>query len=414
MRITSAIELALRGVRAKPSRTFLTLLGVAIGVAAVMIIASLGEGARRLITDEISGLGADVIAVQPGREPAGFADIASTFYSESLDQEDVNAILRKANVPHAVDAQPVVIVPGAVTFETETYYPQIVGGSAAFYEEMFDIHPVDGVMFGEQEIKEKAAIAVIGHTVNEELFGQVSGYGEKISIGDKKFRVTGVLPKLGQVAFAQIDEMVLIPYTTAQTYLLGQTHFNEFIVRVDDPKNVPATERDIEATLRDTHNLEEGEDNDFVIRTPAALMEQVGVILGALTIFLVSVVAIALVVGGIGIMNIMLVSVAERTREIGLRKAVGATNRDVLLQFLLEAMLLTLLGGVVGIVAGGVISYLASVAILQFSNLDWTFVLPLDATIGALLFSVVIGLVFGLYPARKASKKSPMEALRYE
>lgn len=414
MKITSAVELAVRGVRAKPTRTFLTLLGVAIGVSAVMVIASLGEGARRLITDEIAGLGADVIAVQPGREPAGFSDIASTFYSKSLTKRDVEAILRKQNVPHVLDAQPMVVVPGAVNYETETYYPQIVGGSAVFYEEMFDIHPAEGEMFGETEIKEKAAVAVIGYKVEQELFGSASGYGQNITISGKKFRVSGVMPKLGQVAFAQIDEMVLIPYTTAQTYLLGQTHFNEFIVRVDEPKNVPRTEQDIETTLRETHDLKEGEENDFVIRTPAALMEQVGTILGALTIFLVSVVAIALVTGGIGIMNIMLVSVAERTREIGLRKAVGATDGDVLIQFLVEAMLLTFLGGVVGVAFGAFVSYVASVLILRFSDLDWTFVLPIDATIGALLFSVAIGLVFGLYPARKASKKSPMEALRYE
>jgi putative ABC transport system permease protein len=414
MRLGSAFDLAFRGVRAKPSRTFLTLLGVAIGVAAVIIISSLGEGARRLITDEISGLGADIIAVQPGREPTGFADIATTFYAETLKQRDVDAVLRKENVPHAVDAQPFVIVPGAVTFENETYYPQIVGGSAQFYENTFDIHPEEGEMFGDNEINEKAAIAVIGHKVNRELFGQASGYGEKITIGGKKFRVTGVMPKLGQVAFAQIDEMVLIPHTTAMVYLLGQTHFNEFIVQVDDPQHVARTERDIEATLRDTHDLEEGDENDFVIRTPAALMEQVGTILGALTIFLVSVVAVALLVGGIGIMNIMLVSVAERTREIGLRKAVGATNGNILTQFLMEAMLLTLFGGVVGVAVGAVVSYVASIAILAFSDLDWTFVLPLDTTVGALLFSVFIGLIFGLYPARKASQKSPMEALRYE
>ena len=208
--------------------------------------------------------------------------------------------------------------------------------------------------------------------------------------------------------------MVLIPNTTALTYLLGQSHYNEFIVRVDDPANVPRTEHDIEITLRDTHDLDIGEDNDFVIRTPSALIEQIDTILLSLTVFLVAVVAIALVVGGIGIMNIMLVSVAERTREIGLRKAVGATDSNILLQFLLEAMLLTLFGGAVGVGFGALISYGASIAVRSFTNLDWTFSLPLDAILLALGFSVVIGLVFGIYPARKASRKSPMEALRYE
>jgi putative ABC transport system permease protein len=195
---------------------------------------------------------------------------------------------------------------------------------------------------------------------------------------------------------------------------LGQSHFNEFVVQVDDPKNVARTERDIEATLRETHDLEPGEENDFAIRTPAALMEQVDAILLSLTIFLSAVVAIALVVGGIGIMNIMLVSVAERTREIGLRKAVGATNRNILTQFLVEAMLLTLLGGAVGIFFGALLSVLAGIAVTTFTNLDWAIRIPLEAMLGSLVFSMAIGLIFGIYPARKASRKSPMEALRYE
>jgi putative ABC transport system permease protein len=226
--------------------------------------------------------------------------------------------------------------------------------------------------------------------------------------------VTGVLPQLGQVAFAQIDDMVLIPYTTAQTYLLGQTHFNEFIVRVDDSANVPRTQRDIELTLRDTHDLAEDEENDFVVRTPSQLIEQVGTILNTLTLFLAAVVAIALLVGGIGIMNIMLVSVTERTREIGLRKAVGATDGDILMQFLSEAVLLTLMGGAFGIGCGALLAYGSSVAIVHFSELEWTYVFPVEAALLALAFSAGIGLVFGIYPARKASKKSPMEALRYE
>ncbi len=414
MKLINTVELALHGLGTKPSRTFLTLLGIAIGVAAVIAIASLGAGTRGLIIAEISGLGADVIAVQPGRPPTGLADIGSVFYAETLTQKDIDAVLRKENVPHAVNAQPFVLVPGAVTYGNETYYPQIIGGGAEFYRDVFDVYPEEGVMYGDSDTNEKAAVAVIGYKVNKELFGQSSGLNEKITISGKKFKVVGVLPKLGQVAFAEVDEMVMIPHTTAMTYLLGQTHFNEFIVQVDDPANVARTELDIEATLRDTHDLEPGEENDFAIRTPSQLMEQVDTILLSLTIFLSAVVAIALVVGGIGIMNIMLVSVTERTREIGLRKAVGATNGDILTQFLLEAMLLTMLGGAFGILVGGAFAYLAGVLINTYTQLEWTFALPYEAVLGALLFTMFIGLVFGIYPARKASRKSPMEALRYE
>jgi putative ABC transport system permease protein len=414
MNIRNTFELAFHGLTTKPTRTFLTLLGVSIGVAAVIIIASLGAGTQALILDEISGLGADVLVVQPGSEPESMADIANTLFAEILTQDDIDAILRKENVPHALTASPFVMVSGSVSYGNETYVPQIIGGEATTYSEIFDIYPEEGEMYGEEAIKEKAAVAVIGYKVNQELFGQSSGLGENITIKDKKFKVVGVLPKLGQVAFNDVDTLVLVPYTTAQTYLTGTTHFNEFIVRIDDPKNLKRTERDVELTLRELHDLGEGEKSDFTIRTPESLMAQVSTILLSLTIFLSAVVAVALVVGGIGIMNMMLVSVTERTREIGLRKAVGATDGDILFQFLVEAMLLTFFGGALGVLFGAFVSYVAGLAVLHFSTLNWSFELPLSASLGALVFSVGIGLIFGIYPARKASKKSPMEALRYE
>ena len=175
MQFLNATELALRGLGTKPSRTFLTLLGIAIGVSAVITIASLGAGTRQLVTDEISGLGADVIAVQPGKDSGNFADIASTLYGESLTQRDVDALRKRENLPHALEVMPFVFVPGNVSFENETYYPQIIGGNAKFYEEMFNIHPREGDMFGDDEIKESASIAVIGYKVHAELFGQASG-----------------------------------------------------------------------------------------------------------------------------------------------------------------------------------------------------------------------------------------------
>jgi putative ABC transport system permease protein len=414
MRIRNTIEIAIRGLQAKPTRTFLTLLGVAIGVSAVVVIASLGAGTQALITNEISGLGADILVVQPGAEPESLAEIANVLFAEILTQDDIDAILRKENVPHAIDASPFVIISGSVVYGNETYIPQIIGAEARIYSDIFNVYPEKGEMFGDDAVKEKASVAVIGYKVNQKLFGQSSGLGEKISVNGRKFKVVGVLPKSGQVAFNDVDTLVLIPYTTALTYLKGGNHFNEFIVRVDDPINLKRTEKDVEYTLRELHDLDEGEKNDFVIRTPESLVAQVGTILLSLTIFLSAVVAVALVVGGIGIMNMMLVSVTERTREIGLRKAVGATNKDILSQFLLEAMMLTFMGGAVGIVFGALVSYGAGLLVLKFTDLAWTFKLPISVSVGALVFSVVIGLVFGLYPARKASRKSPMEALRYE
>ena len=414
MRILNTFELAVHGLKAKPSRTFLTLLGVAIGVAAVVIISSLGAGTQALITDEMSGLGADLIAVQPGGEPSSMADMANMLYSDSLTQDDIDAILKKKNVPHALEATPFVLVSGTVSYDNETYVPQIYGTEVDVLSEMFDVHISEGELYTDEDVKEKAAVAVIGHKVNQELFGQSSGLGKRISINGKKFKVVGIYPKTGQKMFTDIDTLVIIPYTTAHAYLTGSDHFNEIWIRIDDPEYAKRTERDIELTLREEHDLDDHEDNDFVIRTPDSIMGKVSTILLSLTIFLTAVVAVALVVGGIGIMNMMLISVTERTREIGLRKAIGATDRDVLSQFLIEAMLLTFLGGAVGIVAGALISYGAGLLVVRFTELNWSFQLPTAVAIGALVFSVIIGLVFGIYPARKASKKSPMEALRYE
>ncbi|MBP9760026.1 MAG: ABC transporter permease [Candidatus Pacebacteria bacterium] len=414
MKIGHVIQLSLQGVTAKWSRTFLTLLGIAIGVSAVMVIASLGRSTTDLILNEISSLGADVFVVQAGRDTGSPGDITETLLSDSIKIRDVVALMRTSNVPHVTDVSPVVIVPGPVSYGNETFQPETIGGDASFFAKVFDAVPSEGDVFGEEEIKQKAFVAVIGSRVRDELFGNNDPLGEKITVKGNKFRVVGVLPKKGQVGFVNFDDSVFIPYTTAQTYVLGTDHFFELIVRVDDPKNLTRATYDAEATLRETHRLETGDENDFKIRTPEALMEQVGTILSILTIFLTGVVAIALVVGGIGIMNIMLVSVTERTREIGLRKAVGATDGDILAQFLLEAILLTLLGGAVGIAFGALMAYGSSIAIRTFSSLAWTYTFPLQAALIALGFSVLIGLIFGLYPARKASRKSPMEALRYE
>jgi len=223
-----------------------------------------------------------------------------------------------------------------------------------------------------------------------------------------------VLPPKGQSAFFNVDEVVIVPYTTAQTYVLGIDYYNEVMVRVTDPDVVDESVYDITATLRERHNITDPTKDDFFVVTQQGVVDQISVILNILTLFLSSVVAISLVVGGIGVMNIMLVSVTERTREIGLRKALGAHNRDILLQFLIEAVLLTGAGGVIGIILGTALSYLAGIGVAQALSVSWEFAFPYMAAIEGVGVSALVGVVFGIYPARKASKKSPIEALRYE
>ena len=405
---------ALKGLRSTKSRSGLTILGIVIGITAIILMMALGSGAKALIVNQIGGLGVETIVIRPGKEPSGPSDFGQTLLANSLKNRDVQALERKENAPHLVEVMPVLLVPGSVSFEGETFRPTIIGGSADFFSDAFQVFVTEGIAFNETDIRQNASVAIIGSKVKNELFGASDALGQQITIKGRKFRVVGVYAEKGQVSFFNFDELIIVPYTTAQLYLLQIDYFHEIIVRAESAEFVDRSVQDIEATLRETHNIEDPKDDDFFVVTQQGIIEQVQVIIGTLTLFLSSVVAIALVVGGIGVMNIMLVSVTERTREIGLRKALGATEKDILTQFLLEAIILTGIGGLIGIILGGVFAFAASLIITNVSSLDWAFVFPLSAVFLGFGVSTFVGLVFGIYPARQASKKSPIEALRYE
>jgi len=254
---------------------------------------------------------------------------------------------------------------------------------------------------------------VIGSKVKEELFGGDEAIGQKIRMKNRNYRVVGILQKKGQ-SFISFDETAILPYTTAQTYVFGIKYFHHIIAEVDSEDAVDAAIKDIEITLRNNHNITDPTKDDFWIVTQQTAIEQVKTITNVLTLFLIAVAAISLVVGGVGIMNIMLVSVTERTREIGLRKAVGATNGNIMAQFLTEAIFLTGLGGIIGIILGASFSLIAALVLSKVVGLDWIFTFPISATFLGLGVSAGVGFLFGLYPARQAAKKSPIDALRYE
>ncbi len=393
-------------------RSFLTILGILIGVASIIAVMSMGRGATDLIISEIDSMGASTVVVVPTAGEGG--DMMDVFYAESLTQRDLDGLKRKANVPNLEGIMPVVIVPGSVRRSNEVYRDSmIIGASSEFFGETFNIKPEEGINFIENDIRSRSRVAVIGKRVKEEIFGHSDAIGESINIGDVRFRVVGVYPAIGQRGIFNVDDLVIIPHTSAQTYILGSSDFDRFIIRADDPANVDRVEFDIKATLRETRNVEEGEEN-FAVMTQQGLRSQINNVMGILTGFISFIVSIALLVGGIGIMNIMLVSVTERTKEIGLRKAVGATNSDIQKQFLWEAVILTLLGGVLGIVFGALISLSGSVIISEFFDFDWKFVFPINSAFLGVGISALVGLVFGIYPAKKASKLNPVEALEYE
>jgi putative ABC transport system permease protein len=236
--------------------------------------------------------------------------------------------------------------------------------------------------------------------------------GQKIRIKNNTFKVVGVLPEKG--SSSSFDDTVFMPYTTAQQYITGTKFYSRIVVTADTEANLQSTVLDVKNTLRDSHNITDPDKDDFSVVTSADIAKTLGTVTSTLTAFLAAVAAISLIVGGIGIMNIMLVSVTERTKEIGLRKALGATDGDILTQFLLEAVILTALGGVIGIILGSGLAYIISLLITKFAGLDWQYTFPIGAAILGLVVSSLVGLIFGIYPARQAARKSPMEALRYE
>lgn len=414
MRSKYTLKTAFSRLATHKSRSALTILGIVIGVTSIMLIMSIGSGAEKLILGEISGLGAETIVIRPGQEPEGPSDMGDMLFTDSLKSKDIELLQRKSNVPDLVSVTPFVIVTGSVSYEGETFRPMIFGGTGRFMTDSFNVFVEKGRVFTEDEVRQRASVAILGWKVKKELFGDSDALGEYIKVKDRKFRVVGVYPKKGQVSFMNIDEVVILPYTTAQSYLLGIDHFHEVLVKTSSADVVDRANEDIKATLRAAHNITDPKKDDFFTMTQEGIVEQVKTIIGALTVFLSSVVAIALVVGGIGVMNIMFVSVTERTREIGLRKALGATDGDIMNQFLVESIMLTATGGVIGIILGALLSLLTSVVLTQVVNLSWTFSFPFSAALLGFAVSALVGLIFGLYPARRASQKSPIEALRYE
>ncbi len=403
---------SLTGLTTNRSRSFLTILGIVIGITAIMLVVSLGAGAQNLILGEVQGLGTNTIAIIPGQISTSPSNV-SALYSDSLKPKDVTALLNKSNVPDLVSLMPVVIGSDPASYGSNTYQVTVFGATDLMAS-IFNLVPAEGQFFDQSDVDSMTSNIVIGSDVAKYLFDTQDPLNQSINIKGHNFRIEAVLPKSGGGTLFDFDGMVIMPYTTAMTYVTGQKFYNRIITQASSDAAVPATAEDIKLTLEESHNITDPTKDDFTVQTQQSLANTLGTITSALTYFLVAVASIALFVGGVGIMNIMLVSVTERTREIGLRKALGAKDKDILSQFLLEAVLLTVIGGLVGIILGASLAFIIAFALSHFLAINWQFVFPWSGAILGLSVSAVIGLVFGGYPARQASKKSPIEALRYE
>ncbi len=412
MKFTYTLKTAVNGLNARKSRSILTILGIVIGITAIIMVMSLGQGAQGLILSQIQGIGSKTIAIVPGRQPTGISGAVSSL-TDSLKNSDLTALRNKNNVPHATNVMPIVFSAQTTIFENNSYQATIFGATD-FFTTIFNISPAEGRIFSQDEVNSYADVVVIGSKIKNELFGSSDALNQKIKIKGRNFKVIGILGKQGQSTFVNFDEAAIIPYTTVQQYLLGIKYFNRIIVETDSEANIDSTVQDIQITLRNSHNITDPTKDDFFVETQAQAMQMVSTITNVMTLFLAAVAAISLLVGGVGIMNIMLVSVTERTREIGLRKALGATDKDILTHFLLEAAILTSVGGIIGIMLGLFLSFVISFILTNILNLSWSFSFPVLAIILGLGVSTMVGLVFGIYPASQAARKSPIEALRYE
>jgi putative ABC transport system permease protein len=414
MTLRHKLTTALTGLTTNRSRSFLTILGIVIGITAIMLVVSLGAGAQDLILGQVQGLGTNTIAVIPGREPTGPSDTAQ-LYGDSLRPKDVMALQNKANVPGLKSIMPTVLGADTASYESNTYQVSIFGATDLMAT-IFDLNPKYGTFFTQDDVTSRNDVVVIGSKVVEHLFDSADAnpIGQKIKIKGRNFKVVGSLPTSGGGSLFNFDNMAIMPYSTAQDYLLGIKYFQRIIIQAISDEAVTVTADDVRMTLRESHGITDPTKEDFTVQTQQDLADRLSTITGALTWFLVAVASIALFVGGVGIMNIMLVAVTERTREIGLRKALGATDSDILWQFLIEAVMLTVLGGIVGIILGSSLAYIISIILSKGLGVNWTFVFPWNGALMGFGVSAFIGLVFGGYPASKASKKSPIEALRYE
>src|SRR3990167_4284840 len=408
------LQTAFTSLLANPGRSLLTILGIVIGIIAIVLVIALGQGAQNLIVSELENFGANFIIIRPGRQPDTPTDIAESILCDSIKEKDIFALRRPENAPGVVSVDPAVLVTGEATYQENIFRPMIFGWTANAMEDGFGIRPAIGTTFTDEDIRQRAKVAIIGATMKEELFGSSDAIGRSFKLRGHNIRVIGVYPPSGQIMSFNMDEIAIVPYSTAHKDILGIDYYVEVFVRTDPDADIETVAEDIRATLRESHGITAAAKDDFFVWTQKDIVNRLGLITQTLTLFLVAIASISLLVGGIGIMNIMLVSVTERTHEIGLRKAVGATNNDILQQFLIESVLLTLAGGVLGIAVGaGLVGLIYVIFTTFFTAIGWVFAFPLSAVVLGLLVSGVAGIAFGIYPARQAARKNPIDALRY-
>jgi putative ABC transport system permease protein len=405
MRIIAILKIAIRALMKNVLRTSLTMLGIIIGVGAVIAMVSIGNGAKSQIEANIAALGQNTIGIWSGNFRRG--GVSMGFGSAgTLTKEDMTAIQRE--VPGVLAISPEVRTGAQVAAGNQNISTSVIGVSAS-YPEFRNWSFASGGPFSEQDVSSQAKVALIGKTTSTTLFGESDPVGQTIRIRNAPFTIVGLLnAKGGGFGGQDQDDVVMIPWTSALTRLTGGTTFRNLSLQGASADALEEISEGITSLLRQRHRIQEGMDDDFSIRTQTETLETFTSTAKTMTVLLGSIAGVSLLVGGIGIMNIMLVSVTERTREIGIRMAVGAKSGDILSQFLAEAVTLSIVGGIAGIAMGVGASRFIS------SQMGWPVLTSSNAITVAFLFSAAIGIFFGFYPARKAAQLDPIESLRYE
>jgi len=401
MDVIEVVKVSKDNILINRGRAFLTVLGVIIGVAAVILMVSIGEGARKYIKDEFSSLGSNILIVVPGKTAKEGGSHMGTSVVRKLTYDDALMIKRRSRYIEA--AVPVIVGTSLIKYKGQSRYTYVAGVGEDYFSAR-NLTIDSGRFINKTEVDLKRHVVVLGRTVKKDVLGNVNPLGALIRVGESKYRVIGLMAPKGVTLGFDIDDIVFIPVTAAMELFDTDSLFN-ITVKVRNEKDIPKAKKDIKNILIRRHAGEE----DFTILSQDEMLSVMEKVFKIMTAVLAGIASISLIVGGIGIMNIMLVSVKERTREIGLRKAVGAKNRDILFQFLAESVVLSLIGGIIGISLGISLSWLIPlfVPFLPTKLSLWTVVV-------AFLFSAGVGIFFGVYPAGKAAGLDPINALRYE
>jgi putative ABC transport system permease protein len=405
LKLETLIRLAVQSILKNRTRALLTMLGIIIGVAAVIVMVAVGSGARSRIREQINNLGTNMIVITPGASTTGGVSQGAQAFA-TLTLADADKIRSEAQTVSAVSP---VLVGRSQVIASGGNWRTAINGVDTDYQAIRDWQTDAGSFFGPDDVRAARSVAVLGRTVAQRIFAGGDPIGQEIQIAALRFKVMGVLTPKGQTASgSDSDDVILIPYTTAATRLTGKPRIPQILASTASEADLPAAQAEIATLLRESHKIGGGDDDDFTVRNQTDLATAAESSTRVMTLLLAAVASISLLVGGIGIMNIMLVSVTERTREIGIRLAIGARGSDVLIQFLVESVVMGVLGGVAGLVLG----FTGAKVLAHFTGWD-TVTSPL-AMIVAVGFSGAVGVFFGYYPARKAAALNPIEALRYE